>query len=86
VGDALTEEEGEGKWTLALVAFALAAFACATSVLANGNEALGLSSVHVAGGAGIAATGTGMSTSPNSANSFGVSVPSGVTLKPVLLY
>ena len=75
-----------GKRTLALLALALGACASAPSSLANGSEALGRPSVHVAGGTGIVAAGTGMQPFPNMASSFSVSVPAGATVKQVLLY
>src|SRR3954463_13091436 len=75
-----------GKSTLAFVALALVAFVSASSASANGSEALGRPTVHVAGGTGIVAAGTGMSPFPNMASSFGVSVPTGATVQQVLLY
>ena len=64
----------------------LAAFVSASSTCANGSEALGRPTVHVAGGTGIVAAGTGMQAFPNMASSFGVSVPAGATVRQVLLY
>ncbi len=75
-----------GKRTLALFALAFAAFVSAPTTLANGSEALGRPSVHVAGGTGIVVAGTGMQPFPNSPSSFSVSVPAGATVKQVLLY
>jgi hypothetical protein len=75
-----------GKWTLALFALAMAAVLSASSALANGTERLGRPSVHIAGGTGIVAAGTGLQAFPNIASSFSVSVPAGASVKQVLLY
>ena len=74
------------KWTLALCALAFVACVSAPSTFANGSEALGRPTVHVAGGTGIIAAGTGMQAFPNLASSFTVAVPAGATVRQVLLY
>lgn len=75
-----------GKRTLALFALALSACVSAPSSFANGSEALGRPTVHVAGGTGIVAAGTGLQPFPNMASSFSVSVPAGASVRQVLLY
>jgi hypothetical protein len=74
------------KWTLALLALAFVACVSVPSTFANGSEALGRPTVHIAGGTGIVAAGTGMQAFPNLASSFTVAVPAGATVRQVLLY
>ena len=60
--------------------------AAAGSAFADGTETLGPPSVPVATGTGLTVAGAGTQAFPNVDRTFNVSVPSGATVKQVLLY
>ncbi|MGD2050685.1 MAG: hypothetical protein PVH03_14385, partial [Chloroflexota bacterium] len=71
------------KQSIILVLLSLLLIGIFSSALADGTEELGTPSIPIASGTGIVAAGTGMVSQPGS---FDVSVPSGSTVKQVLLY
>jgi hypothetical protein len=67
-------------------AVAATMLAVASTALADGTETLGPPSISIASGTNAFVAGVGMHAFPNMPNTFSFSVPSGATVKQVLLY